>query len=795
MLLGGMAAVLLIVFVSGKRIIYHTGLAPILLADEIAAATQDISEEQTPVFQPFDPQLWDLNAAGPQVMRGIDFVVNGWMGGEENIEKLSARFAQTDLVIKEASHEVLAIGDRPLIRYRLHLALPDSFASLDRQVIEVVASTSSGEERIVGTRAWLPDSPVIASSVRPFRFLMMTSGIASGGGAGLDTQYQDYQFPHLKTGMSVPILYLRTTKGAEHDYIFDPDFDLSRQCGERSVADDNLKSIITFAVEKKVPIQFILNGGVWSDASCDFSEWDLTDRLEENIENCQWAQDDMVYPDNYLKDLPGSVSSSRLARSLTYHVHAQQVRYYKKRNLQQAGRVIAEFARQYPDLFVGVTLDSDTYMNPFFEKLAFFDYNPGMLRQFREWLQGAGPYLGAQGDAPDLSQYRRDKTYSLAEINTLAGQQWQHWDELEPIRPDPDTMSANYHQDSLWRNPWWQLWDTFRKHIVHLHYSELAQWLAEAGIPEERIFTAQGFAGMKVSVRIDDQPFYNDFDSAGVSIEGGKPKNNAHLGAIIYGHVARNDGFLKNKRPLFSEFARRDQGWAIVEYNPVGIHEAQKAPVYQGVYQTFRELFNFDAQQAALMAWNGSNGLFAGAPEYVGYTSFRNTATEEAMRDFIIAHSFFPESIRLWTFGSTQHVSDDGWHTTIGALTPMPGMIQLQPQQDNITLESPKHQVIRIRQSDYLSLVVPEAQQHIFSRIVIAAKREHDADWTPIAEVVPPASVSFVPGFARLDIPLIWPESWRQQNDIATQLQVSIVTASTSTAIKLHRISIAQNAS
>ena len=46
-------------------------------------------------------------------------------------------------------------------------------------------------------------------------------------------------------------------------------------------------------------------------------------------------------------------------------------------------------------------------MNPFFIQnrvLEIFDYNPGMLKQFRHWLSGTGPYAGKpEAGAPDLS--------------------------------------------------------------------------------------------------------------------------------------------------------------------------------------------------------------------------------------------------------------------------------------------------------------------------------------------------------------------------------------------------------
>src|SRR4029453_3904241 len=94
------------------------------------------------------------------------------------------------------------------------------------------------------------------------------------------------------------------------------------------------------------------------------------------------------------KDLPGSQEAPELARSLTFNVYAGEVRRYKKRNLQQAGAILAVCAREPAALFVGLNPDPDLYMNPFFAEKQWYDYNPGTLRQFREWLAGTGPYAG-----------------------------------------------------------------------------------------------------------------------------------------------------------------------------------------------------------------------------------------------------------------------------------------------------------------------------------------------------------------------------------------------------------------
>ena len=302
------------------------------------------------------------------------------------------------------------------------------FADLSpqRHEVTVVATNRAGVSTVLARKSLLPpaamrmwsglldSNPELAS--RQFDFLMMTSGATMGGADETDTAYAHYLSRTQRVGVAIPLLYMRTTKGAAGDWVFDPDFDLTRKCGDRLVAEDNLTGIIRFAIEHRVPVEFILNGGIWGDASCNDPEWDLNDHLEDDDYNAQWSQDDQTFPDDYLKGLAGSTDSPELARTLTYNVYATKVRDYKKRNLQAAARNIGAFARKHPELFIGVVLDSDTYMNPFFKQVEYFDFNPGMIRQFREWLQGTGPYAGRPGPGvPDLSSYRRAQPMSLAD--------------------------------------------------------------------------------------------------------------------------------------------------------------------------------------------------------------------------------------------------------------------------------------------------------------------------------------------------------------------------------------------
>jgi hypothetical protein len=607
---------------------------------------------------------------------------------------------------------------------------------------------------------------------------MMTSGVASGGANEVETQYRDYLSRTQKVGISIPILYMRTTRGAAGDWAFDPDFDTRLLCGTRQVAEDNLSGVIRYAVEHRLPVQFILNGGIWADASCETPQWDLTDHLEQDAANCQWTQGNEVFPDDYLKGLNGSTSSPELARSLTYNVYAANVRRYKKRNLQAAARVVATFARAHPDLFVGIALDADTYMNPFFRGREAFDYNPGMLRQFREWLRGSGPYAGhPAAAAPDLTTYRRARPMTLAEVNKVADAHWKSWNDVEPPRRLPGFVDPQAPGErAIWDDPWWNLWDAFRKHIVDLHYDELSSWAHAAGISRERIFSAQGLvhndpALPPFAVRVNSRS--PPYDSAGVSVEGAIPRD-GHLGAILYGRTARNAVTLENGHSLFATIGRMDDGWAIVEYNNTDLRFPTKRPDYAMAYQTFRDAFNYGAREVSAMAWNGSNGLYADNPAYVPYTSWRNTPAEAAMRDFLVTHADLPWGARLWTFGSAIHVDADGWSSGRGTVTAGAGFITLKPEQGDVTLLSPPDQVIRPLQLATLVLRFDADAKPV--RLTVAARAGASGAWRDVGTTT------------GSELALAWPADWRNDRTIVERLKISIRFADEVHASTLSRV-------
>ena len=558
-----------------------------------------------------------------------------------------------------------------------------------------------------------------------FYIPIATSHVARGGAEGIKETFGPYESRTVKVGFRVQILYLRTTRGAAQDYAFDPDFVADKRCGDRLIAEDGLNDVIRHAVQEQMPVLFTLNGGIWADSACESVEWDVNDALERDESLCQWNDHNQVMPDTALADLPGSVPSPELGRSLSLNVYMRPVRFYKKRNLQQAAALIARFAQEHPALFIGVALDPDVYINPFFGDAQWYDYNPATLRQFRHWLRGDGPYVGEGGDGvPDLSAYRRAQPFTLADIDALTGRHHGSWDEVDPPRKfsifwrladramgllkiDPPRRFPALWRP-FWQNPWVALWEQFRRHLVNLHYDELSQWVAEAGIGADRIYSSQGF--MPPRAGADPLPVglaspAKNYDTGGVSIEGTVPSQ-GRLGAIIYGQSAVNDIRMEGAASLFAEFRAYSPEWAVVEHNTADLTAPQRPATYEQGYQSLRNVANYGARFISPMAWNGSPGEAAGQAGFLSYTALRRAPLEEAITHFMLARADLPRHARLWTFGTATHADGDDWQVDGQPAAPMQaGSLALQlDSQGSTTLFSPAELACSV--GDYPALIV-----------------------------------------------------------------------------------------
>ena len=313
---------------------------------------------------------------------------------------------------------------------------------------------------------------------------------------------------------------------------------------------------------------------------------------------------------------------------------------------------------------VGINLDADTYVNPFFEGKQWFDYNPDTIRQFREWLQGTGPYAADWNspEIPNLSSYRRRKNYSLEEVSALAGTRFASWDEVDP----PRRMSV---PKKFFENPWFAVWDEFRRHLIDLHYDELSQWVHEAGIPEQKIFSSQGFQAPgelinPFAIHVDSPP--KNYDSGGMSVEGAVPSH-GRLGAILYGPSARNDIRTESGQPLFTIFNTLSPGgWGVVEFHPADLKLPKRVPSYAESYEALNRMLTGGARFVSVMSWNGGSGLFRDQPGYVAFTVIKDSPLESAITSLLSNYGGLPRGSIVWTFGSLGATSEEGWKTTEG---------------------------------------------------------------------------------------------------------------------------------
>ena len=569
-----------------------------------------------------------------------------------------------------------------------------------------------------------------------FYIPIATSRVAHEGAEGIRETFGPYESRTVKVGIRVQILYLRTTLGAAADYVFDPDFVADKWRGERLIAEDGLNDAIRYAVAQQMPVLFTLNGGIWADAACEAAEWDVNDALERDESLCQWNERNQVMPDTALADLPGSVASPELGRSLSLNVYMRKVRFYKKRNLQQAAALIARFAAEHPALFIGVALDPDVYVNPFFEGAQWYDYNPATLRQFRHWLRGDGPYAGEGvegGDGvPDLSAYRRARPFTLAEIDALTGRRHAAWEVVDAPREFP-TIGQKF-----WKDPWVGVWEQFRRHLVKLHYDELSQWVAEAGISADRIYSSQGF--MPPGELIDPLPVRLDsparnYDSGGMSIEGSVPTH-GHLGAIVYGQSAVNHIRMEGAASLFAEFRRYSPEWAVVEHNTADLMAPHIPATYAQGYRSLREVANYGARFISPMAWNGSPGEAASREGFLSYTSLRRSPLEEAITHFMLARADLPRRARLWTFGAAEHADGDGWQAGEQPAAPdRAGVLDLTlDRAGSAALTSPAELACGI--GDYPALVI-QAQVPDAALTFEAHGQADDGRWIALCAAAP----------------------------------------------------------
>lgn len=222
--------------------------------------------------------------------------------------------------------------------------------------------------------------------------------------------------------------------------------------------------------------------------------------------------------------------------------------------------------------------------------------------------------------------------------------------------------------------------------------------------------------------------------------------------------------------------ARFSPRWGVVESNATDLKNPTVPATYAQSYHSFRDLFNYGGRQIALMAWNGSNGIFVGKPGYSAYTSWRNTPAEQAMMDFLVSHADLPQGSLLWTFGSPRHNDDDGWIARHGIATAGAGglVLTVHNSADRLTLRSPPDLVVRPKSIGRLLLRFEGAAK--VHHAVIYAKTSGEDRWRVIGRARGP------------EVTLEWPADWLRNDTIIERLEFELEFAPDADGSRLTRV-------
>ena len=449
-----------------------------------------------------------IDAPASESIRGPAVVVSGWALAASGIRAVEGRidgrvFAATLGLPRPdvaALHAGMPGSASAGFRLELDLAAAPAQAGVDRRRLALVAIAHDGSETPLGTRSVIEPAAFerwrafAAADATPFHLLPALSGLALGAAAGLDTHYADYVSPTTRVGTRIPVLYLRTTRGAAHDYAFDPDWDVEHRCPqgpvERRLSDDSLNGAFRHAVDKRLPMLFTLNGGIWGDAACDAPQWDVNDVLEQDPANCQWSEKDEVVGDDSPQE-PGRRVREPGARA---GAHAQRLRA-RRAPLQAAQPAAGGTAHRALRARAPRTLRRREprprpLPQPVLRRQGVVRLQPGdaapvpaLARRHRTVRRA----LRSRA-CPTCRRIGARQPLTLADASRLAGRRFASWDAVDPPRVLDHEAKPPY-----WELPWVREWETFRRHLVDLHYDELSRWLVDAGIPRERIWSSQGF--------------------------------------------------------------------------------------------------------------------------------------------------------------------------------------------------------------------------------------------------------------------------------------------------------------
>lgn len=458
------------------------------------------------------------------------------------------------------------------------------------------------------------------------------------------------QQPYIKIAMTANVNYLSDTKGPTQNWDFDPGF-VDRGRGSEHTH-DNLETYYAKAKENNVKVVLILGGGPWNTwKECPSIDWRQSDPYKscsqkeshlglylQSITDANMAatyhNEGFMYNQwnerNQIPQKSDEGGQPPLQRSLTMNMYALESEMGRlvKKNLQQVVRAIWN-DQEKRDRTIAFSMEADP-LQVVWGNTGIYDYNPASIIQFREWLM-CGSYYSSTGK---YKQFQHKPCLTLDDINRSFHTQFSSTEMIDPPRVRNST------------DLWWQEWTRFRQHQVLLYNWIKMGWVQEVGVPSSMI---TGHVGVSLHEPTYNTEYVTDADMSGGSLEGGGilPFSN---GYSFYGDEATN-----KDNSLFQRVKSINTNWTVTEINPAPL--SRDIPTtYEEAWRSLHELFIHQASIISPIAWH--TNYFDGGNK-LGAFKVRDTAYEDAIRDFVELYGKYPRGAMVWEFGKKSTVCKD----------------------------------------------------------------------------------------------------------------------------------------
>ena len=313
----------------------------------------------------------------------------------------------------------------------------------------------------------------------------------------------------------------------------------------------------------------------------------------------------------------------------------------------------------------------------------------------------------------------------------------------------------------------------FRQHIIALTTTILSQWVHEAGIPKDRIFSAQGFIAPDpgaVAVRAAHRRAADkNYDTGGRVGRRLDPARRPSGRGPLWRHGGEPDARWRAPHNLFATFARMDPGWAVVESNATDLKQAAGAADLRAVVSRISRHVQLrradslaDGLERIERPVRGSAGLRALYRVAQHARGGRRCATSWSRTRICLAARACGSSAR------PVYPDDDGWRLDPGKVYARGSYLDLEFADARATLLSPPDQVIRTAATDALVLGLHDsarlASAQTFGRV------DETSPWIAIGAPVVATDMKHVD--AGIQVPLAWPDSLLAKDTIVAELKI-----------------------